>query len=118
MTNALTWYINCNGDKQRLINIISINNYNHKILIDYKHILINHILNDQLKNMKNNRDCKPVWKTIYNKNLIGECNENACNGLKRYHSKLRRSNKITGNKHQMYIDSMDFLHCYLMHSNY
>ena len=111
----LRWYSFCGDDHEKLLIAIKDNKYDIHLLNDYHHILGIHLNNKDIKNIKYEFDL------IHNEILkyVKPCELKECEGFIRHH---RRREKNDGNnvsdesELQFYIDTMDSIHCYFMHS--
>lgn len=107
---ALKWYATCNGNYQGLLHKIKESTYDKYIIDDYQHVLNHHLIQ---KDVTNSSQEFELIQIEINKHLE-PCDISTCSGYLRY-NEVSKKNLSKSLNHELSMDFMDLIHCYLMH---
>ena len=89
--------------------------YKFHLISDYHHILNNHLNEDNISSIKSNQQFNQILNIIKDNNL--QCNIQKCAIYTRNNRQRETTNiECNDNKLSIFIDIIDTIHCYFMHS--
>ena len=115
IARILGYYALCGDNFSDMNKMIMNHNYNKHLLNDYHHILHHHLENKDTKQIGIEFDL--IYNEIIHKNKVGACDIKSCEGFYRNHgSTEKKMIEVEDEETQFYIEIMDSIHCYFMHS--
>ena len=102
-------------ENNKIDDIALLQRLNNSLLDDYHHIIIEHLCNKPISEI--NQSFNTLNKMLLN---VINCNFNKCSSVQRYYRIREKTNRTTqqlrGIELQFYIDIMDTIHNYFIHS--